>query len=99
MLLGEVAQNCSSGGSGRLRIPNLSRTLILSFEAAGQLLQTEERAGLIFLRPQAWRQVLAHQRDFCPPPTRAVEFVDLARHLCWKKPVDAAPGRRWNLLI
>jgi hypothetical protein len=35
-----------------------------SFEALGQLPQTQFRASLIVLRPQAWRQVLEFQGNF-----------------------------------
>jgi len=47
-----------------VRLAWVSDPSIISFEAAGQLLQTETRAGLVVLRPQAWRQVPEHQRDF-----------------------------------
>src|SRR5207244_3014086 len=62
----------STGIGGRRQQPELrasvgsapSESSFLSFEAAGQLLQAQSRAGLVVLRPQAWRQVLAYQRDF-----------------------------------
>ena len=42
----------------------LNASLLGSFEATGQLLQTEARAGLVVLRLQTRRQIVKHQRDF-----------------------------------
>jgi hypothetical protein len=47
-------------GGGIIRV---SRLPSLSFEAAGELLQGQSRAGLVVLRAQARRQILAQEDD------------------------------------
>jgi hypothetical protein len=59
------AVSIGNAGPSHIRSDPEKRTCLgASFEAADQLLQTQSRAGLVVLRPQAWRQVLEHQRDF-----------------------------------